>query len=140
MDVLISELERYKAKEIKRFQSILDSKICEAYRRDIWALAYISQNGCSDDGFDDFRAWLILQGSETFEAALGDIRKVLNLVPSGLGTRAEGLQSVAAIAYIRKTGKPLSPGGAPPCKLKGTAWKEEELEILFPEICKHYQY
>lgn len=32
----------------------------EAYRRDLWAAAYHANGGCSDDGFIDFRIWLIL--------------------------------------------------------------------------------
>ena len=30
------------------------------------------ENGCSDDGFIDFRAWLIAQGREVYLAALAD--------------------------------------------------------------------
>ena len=44
----------------------------EAYRRNLWAAAYYANGGCSDDGFIDFRSWLILQGRDVFESAVAD--------------------------------------------------------------------
>ena len=42
------------------------------YRDNLWAVAYTVLGGCGDDGFDDFRAWLICQGRTVFETALSD--------------------------------------------------------------------
>jgi hypothetical protein len=139
MEALSSDLSNFKASEIKNFQKLLDEKMCEAYHWDLWALAYIAQGGCSDDGFVDFRAWLILQGQEFFKLALTDIRKVLDEVPWGQGAQVEGLQGVAGVAYEWRTGKSLLPGKVPPCRLKGVAWKVQDLEILYPEVYKHYR-
>lgn len=44
----------------------------ESYRRDLWGAAYLINGGCSDDGFDYFRGWLLGQGQAIWEAALGD--------------------------------------------------------------------
>lgn len=38
----------------------------------LWGAAYLILGGCSDDGFEDFRAWLIAQGRGVYEAAVGD--------------------------------------------------------------------
>jgi hypothetical protein len=38
----------------------------------LWAAARIMCGGCSDDGFDYFKGWLILQGSQTYQAAVAD--------------------------------------------------------------------
>jgi hypothetical protein len=43
-----------------------------SYRRDLWGAAYLINGGCSDDGFEYFCGWLILQGRAVFEAALAD--------------------------------------------------------------------
>ena len=43
-----------------------------AYRRDLWDAATLINGGCSDDGFQYFRWWLILQGREVYRAALAD--------------------------------------------------------------------
>lgn len=41
-----------------------------SYKQDLWAVAYVVLGGCSDDGFDYFRFWLIVQGREVFYNAL----------------------------------------------------------------------
>ncbi|OWK36489.1 DUF4240 domain-containing protein [Fimbriiglobus ruber] len=38
----------------------------------LWGAAYLINGGCSDDGFEYFRSWLILQGRKVFEAAMKD--------------------------------------------------------------------
>lgn len=37
-----------------------------SYRQDLWAVAYTVLGGCSDDGFDYFRFWLVARGKEVF--------------------------------------------------------------------------
>lgn len=44
----------------------------ESYDRNLWGAAYLINGGCSDDGFDYFRDWLILQGRDVFQAAVSD--------------------------------------------------------------------
>ena len=39
------------------------------YRYDLWAAACLIGGGCSDDGFIDFRAWLIAQGHDWYQKA-----------------------------------------------------------------------
>src|SRR5260370_42645139 len=41
-----------------------------AYRWDLWAVAYIIGGGCSNDGFLDFRAWLVGQGEEFYRKCI----------------------------------------------------------------------
>ncbi|MFD8951587.1 DUF4240 domain-containing protein [Streptomyces xanthophaeus] len=38
----------------------------------LWAAAYLAHGGCSDDGFDYFRGWLIAQGCDVFERVAAD--------------------------------------------------------------------
>src|SRR5262245_53974222 len=38
----------------------------------LWGAAYLMNGGCSDDGFEYFRAWLMAQGRRTFEKAVED--------------------------------------------------------------------
>ena len=44
----------------------------KAYRRDLWAVAFVVMGGCSDDCFMDFRTWLITRGKRVFNAALAN--------------------------------------------------------------------
>jgi hypothetical protein len=43
-----------------------------AYIWNLWAAAYLINGGCSDDGFIDFRSWLLLKGEAVYKAALAD--------------------------------------------------------------------
>ena len=38
----------------------------------MWGAAYVIHGGCSDDGFEYFRRWLISRGRKAYEAALAD--------------------------------------------------------------------
>lgn len=44
----------------------------QSYRWDLWGAAYVLNGGCSDDGFEYFRGWLIAQGRAVFEVAVAD--------------------------------------------------------------------
>ncbi|MGF6147710.1 Uncharacterised protein [Kingella potus] len=41
-----------------------------SYRQDLWCAAYLMCGGCSDDGFDYFRYWLVSRGEAVFQTAL----------------------------------------------------------------------
>ena len=50
----------------------------------LWdAAGIMKEYGCSDDGFIDFRAWLIAQGREVYFAALADPDSLADVVPYG---------------------------------------------------------
>ena len=55
----------------------------EAYRINLWAAAYYVNGGCSDDGFDYFRNWLILQGRDVFTAAVADPNTLADVCKDG---------------------------------------------------------
>ena len=55
------------------FHDILHGYSDLAYKYGLWSAASLMcENGCSDDGFIDFRAWLVAQGKEVYMAALAD--------------------------------------------------------------------
>ncbi|MEV0092477.1 DUF4240 domain-containing protein [Streptomyces sp. NPDC050738] len=56
--------------EIVAAQRIIWDLMAESYQAPLWAAAYVMNGGCSDDGFDYFRGWLISQGRMTFELAV----------------------------------------------------------------------
>ncbi|WP_257233953.1 DUF4240 domain-containing protein [Streptomyces sp. JV178] len=53
-------------------QQILWDLLGTSYRAPLWAAAFTINGGCSDDGFDYVRGWLVLQGHEVFERAVAD--------------------------------------------------------------------
>jgi hypothetical protein len=107
MELLIAELEAFKAMEIKKFYKMLHGKLEDLYHWDVWAVAYLAQRGCSDDAFEYFRGWVVLQGAEPFALALSNIDSFSAHVPAGLRTSVEGLLSIREMAYEGRSGKAL---------------------------------
>ncbi len=65
------ELQRLTPHELIEFERLLVELSFAAYSWDLWVVAWLYQGGmCSDDGFMDFRTWLISRGRATYEAAL----------------------------------------------------------------------
>jgi hypothetical protein len=67
---LAKRLSKLPVEEILDFDHWWDVAMAESYRWNLWGAAYLINGGCSDDGFDYFRGWLILQGRDVFEAAV----------------------------------------------------------------------
>ena len=44
----------------------------------MWAVAYIVLGGCSDDGFDYFRFWLVARGKEVYMKAIQNADSLSN--------------------------------------------------------------
>lgn len=57
----------------------------DAYTWDLWGAAHVIHGGCSDDGFEYFRRWLVSRGRQAYEAAIAnpDSLADLELQPTG---------------------------------------------------------
>lgn len=65
---------------MEQFEELFTDIESRAYRPDLWAVATEIMGGfCSDDGFWDFRHWLISKGTAAYKAALKDPKSVLKL-------------------------------------------------------------
>ncbi|MFE5209262.1 DUF4240 domain-containing protein [Streptomyces sp. NPDC056600] len=84
-----------------------------SYTNPLWAAAYLINGGCSDDGFDYFRGWLIVQGRETFERvvadpdALAELPAVRRAAAAGHDLWCENTLGIAWDAHIAATGREL---------------------------------
>jgi len=141
-DEQVSQLERvleaYSPEEILEFDRLFHEQMRRSYRRDLWAAAYIINGGCSDDGFDYFRAWLIAQGRDIFKLALKD--------PESLTETAEADVELELImyahinAYEKKTGGKFPYPRHPASELTGEEWEETEecLQQKFPKLFERF--
>ena len=75
-----------------------------AYKYGLWAAAAILCDGCTDDGFVDFRGWLIAQGREVYMAALKDPDSLTD-VPACDNYYFESLGYVGDLTYAKLTGR-----------------------------------
>lgn len=87
------------------FHSIMHGYMDLADKYGLWnAATLIHEDGCYTDGFEDFRAWLIFQGKETYLAALKDPDSLADVpVCAEDGCRFADLPYVGSTAYARLT-------------------------------------
>ncbi len=71
-EALAQALRKLSWQENLEFANRFDQVHAQAYRQDLWCAAYLMNGGCSDDGFIDFRRWVISRGRAVYEQALID--------------------------------------------------------------------
>lgn len=107
-------LSAHPRSEVIAADQVLRSLLADSYRAPLWAAAYLINGGCSDDGFEYFRGWLILQGREVYERvvadpdALADLPVIRALAP-GAWVECEDTLYIAMKAYRTATGEELPP-------------------------------
>jgi hypothetical protein len=102
-DALIALLAKLRPAEILAFEYFWDMFRERAHFWNLWGAAYLINGGASDDGFDYFRMWLILQGEEVYEKAIQAPDSLAEVVSPGDGY-AECECYPAMHAYCRATG------------------------------------
>jgi hypothetical protein len=134
VDTLPDRLALFKPAAIRQFDQILRQMDNAAYRTDIWALAYLLRGGCSDDSFDAFRGWLILQGRKVFDAALADPDGFDVRLHHGESGGMDALRDAAPTAYGLREGKSMKPVKVPLLELKGPEIDEEDFASYLPRV------
>ena len=146
-DALVRLLSDREPEEIVEFDRILGALIAESYRWDLWGVARLMNDGCSDDGFQDFRRWLISSGERVYREALANPDSLGELAGKEKETFFEAFGWVAREAYRRTTGKDIRSAlrGSGRARLPnvrrepaGVRWKPEDLPKLFPRVYKKY--
>jgi hypothetical protein len=99
--------------EIVAAQQVFWDLMADSYRNQLWAAAYVINGGCSDDGFDYFRGWLITQGREVFESVVADPDTLADLpviraaAVDGMELECEEALGIASGAHTTATGEEL---------------------------------
>src|SRR5215469_4606306 len=106
--VLLSAL---RPEEIVTVQRVLSGLLADSYQTSLWAAAYLINGGCSDDGFEYFRGWLIAQGRQAFEQGRADPDSLAELPvigPPRIGrppVECEEMLYIARRGYFAATGE-----------------------------------
>lgn len=119
--------------EIVAFDQMLQELLVAAYRWDLWGAAVIINGGCSEDGFEHFRAWLVGQGERVYREALADPETLVDRAEPD-ATNAESLLYAAGDAYRIETGRDLPARAVHPSEPAGERWHEGNLKTLFPKL------
>lgn len=139
---LAQRLTAFKPVAIAKFNKLLRRLMAEAYTYPLSGAGRIIMGMASDDSFEYFRAWLVLQGEKKFRGALNDADTIAAWISPKTESEAEDLLYVAEDAYLEVKGDEL-PDSAymkDPKKLQGKLWKEEELPKLFPKLAKKFDF
>lgn len=137
-ELLVEELT---AEEIVAFDKFVLERIRDAYRWDLWEIAYLMNGGCSDDGFDYFCGWLVGMGRKHYEAALKNPEAAANGVgPDDEPFENESLWYVASNAWEEKTGQSNYDTVAPDVtrELIGKPFDEEGVYEKHPKLAKKF--
>jgi uncharacterized protein DUF4240 len=99
VDALRTALRELTLEEIMSFEVAFRGYLNKAYTWDLWGAAYVIHGGCSDDGFEYFRRWLVSRGRDVYEAALADPD---SLAESDVRPGPHGVCEFEAIYYVAK--------------------------------------
>jgi hypothetical protein len=142
-DLLEERLSKLPPREIVQFQQIRHRLDERAYTWDLWGAAFVIEDGCSDDCFRDFRAYLISLGPRVYAAALRNPDSLAGVVEDAEEGDWENADSVAGDAYENATGEdlPVSDSdlsGEP----RGQPWDDGDQELLvqrYPRLAERFR-
>lgn len=132
-------LQTLTIEEILDFDHIMHARLIEAFRWDVWAIIYIIKLEFSDDIFKDFRAWMISKGREFYESVLNSPDDAADKIDENEDIEFRDIIYSAWDAYELKA-QDIIPKSKlrDPSTPKGRRWKEDDLEKLFPKLCKKF--
>jgi hypothetical protein len=130
--------------EIVAWDRHLTKVLVASGTEDLWAAAYLINGGCSEEGFDGFRGWLIAHGREAVAGAVRDpdslagVAVIKRAAESGTVFEAEEVLSIAAQAYRQATGEEIPREEAPRTRPDpADLWDfddEEEMQRRLPRL------
>ena len=90
------------------FRLRTDKLLYDTYNSEMWCAGYIMNGGCSDDGFEYFRNWVISRGKETYYKARQNPDNLISEADKGADMyEFESFWYVALEAFEQKTGRDL---------------------------------
>jgi hypothetical protein len=142
-ELLEERLRQLPAQQIVDFSRIRHRLDQRAYTWEVWGAATVIEDGCSDDCFRDFRAYLISLGSTPYETALHDPDALAPVVQDAETGDWENADDVAPDAYEAVAGEDIPTGdsdvsGEP----RGAEWDDEQQEELvrrYPRLAARFR-
>jgi hypothetical protein len=105
---LIQEIGNLTPTQMIGFRLRTDKFLYDTYNSEMWCAGYVINGGCSDDGFEYFRNWVISRGKKTYYSAKENPDNLISEVNRDLEMYDfESFWYVALEAFKNKTGKDL---------------------------------
>jgi hypothetical protein len=140
----VAELVTRDPEEIVAWGRHLDKVMVASGTEDLWAAAYLINGGCSEEGFDAFRGWLVAHGREAVARSvkspdsLASVEVVKGAADTGAVFEAAEVLSIAAEAYRQATGEELPEEERPKTRPEvADLWdfdNEEEMQRRLPQL------
>ncbi|MDJ1480344.1 DUF4240 domain-containing protein [Cytophagaceae bacterium YF14B1] len=145
---LVNNLSKLSKEELIGFERFVVSKVVEADHYNVLALLEIMEGSGSDDSYLYFRYQLVMQGQKVFEDAISSTESLVTILDRHFEyADGECFMYMADKAYTNKFGEPEDCYELPNAHTediggytKGEAWKMEDLPILFPNLCRKFNY
>jgi hypothetical protein len=147
---ILDELSKLTPQEIVGFSLRTTKLLKESYSSDLWCAAYIMKGGCSDDGYEYFRCWLITKGKDVFYKALKNPDSLSELKKQFLSDyEFEELLYLPDEAFKAKTGYEINryidmdtflklEGSYPEITLNWQEDNKESMKKICPKLFKKY--
>jgi hypothetical protein len=138
---VLEELREAPLEQILGFDEQLARLQEASYSWGLWGAAYLINGGCSDDGFEYFRGWLITRGRAAFEAALAEPDSLAGLQPDEDRECEELLYGPAQIFNARTGNWPEGDQLMRRLPDLGPGWDFDdgaEMEARYPRLWKRF--
>ena len=152
---LMEQLVSLGPEQAKKFDDIANAYISLAYQYGLWtAASVIERGGCTDDGFTDFRTWLVAQGKNVYMAALKDPDSLAD-APDYQDYCFDDLPHMGDLAYEDLTGRnayeDFDPAGYDALKAElkkdivygdgiGYPYDAADVPAYLPRLCRKYAF
>ncbi|MFC2264172.1 MAG: DUF4240 domain-containing protein [Prevotella conceptionensis] len=80
LEVVKRELSKLSLKEMIGFRLRTDKLLYDSYTSEMWCAGYLMNGGCSDDGFEYFRLWVISRGRKAYETAMANPDNLIDYI------------------------------------------------------------
>ncbi|QBN17649.1 DUF4240 domain-containing protein [Flavobacterium nackdongense] len=148
--ILIQEIEQLSPKEMIGFRLRTDKLLYDTYTSEIWCAGYMMNGGCSDDGFEYFRCWIISRGKNAYyKTKLNPDYLINEISEDSEFYDFESFWYVALTAFKNKTGKELydyidnekfkaNEGNYPEFKFTWEENNPESMRIICPKLYQKF--
>lgn len=141
---LINEIAQLSLKEMIGFRLRTDKLLHDTYSSEMWCAGYLINGGCSDDGFEYFRNWVISRGKATYYKAKENPDNLITEVTDD-ECEFECFWYVALEAFKRRTGENLydyidydnfktREGNYPPFEFNWEEDRPETMQAICPRL------
>jgi hypothetical protein len=145
--LLEAHIQSFSPDGLKKFKNAYVKIKHRAFTWKVWGAAYLMNNGCSDDCFSDFLAWLISQGQELHERTLRDPDSLAEFDETRFLQRGtySNLGFIAEELYEKKIGECWMPASVYETGEDtdlGEEWNFDdriEMEKRYPKLFKKYR-